>query len=338
MSVPLYLSHPACAGHDAGPHHPERPERLVAIEGELERRGWLGYERREAPLAAWEALAAVHSPGYVGTVRALGEGAGGALDDTGETVVGPGSLEAALRAAGGACAMARALLAGEASAAFCAVRPPGHHAGAESTSGFCLFNSVAVAAQHALDALGASRVAIIDWDVHHGDGTNAIFRASDDVLYASIHQSGIFPGTGRLIDVGARGGEGYSINLPVPAGSGEDAWLSLLEWIVVPAVAELGPDLILISAGFDAHREDPLAGCELEAGSFAEMARHVRAVGERVGAPVGAVLEGGYALGALAGSVAATMEALAADEAPGSVAPDFLTSRAASHIGHYWRL
>jgi acetoin utilization deacetylase AcuC-like enzyme len=158
------------------------------------------------------------------------------------------------------------------------------------------------------------------------------------VLYASIHQSGIFPGTGRLIDVGARGGEGYSINLPVPAGSGEDAWLSLLEWIVVPAVAELGPDLILISAGFDAHRDDPLAGCELEAGSFAEMARHLRALGERVGAPVGAVLEGGYALGALADSVAATMAALAGDEEPGSVAPDFLTSRAASHIGHYWRL
>jgi acetoin utilization deacetylase AcuC-like enzyme len=338
VSAPLYFSHPACLDHDPGAHHPERPERLVAVERELERRGWLGYERRPAPVAAWDALAAVHAPDYVATVRALGEGPGGPLDDTGETVVGPGSLEAALRAAGGACEMARALLAGEARAAVCAVRPPGHHAGPASTSGFCLLNNVAVAARYALDALGARRVAIVDWDVHHGDGTNAIFRASDDVLYASIHQSGIFPGTGRLIDVGARGGEGYSINLPVPAGAGEEAWLSLLEWIVVPAVAELGPDLILISAGFDAHRDDPLAGCELEAGSFAEMARHLRALGERVGAPVGAVLEGGYALGALADSVAATMAALAGDEEPGSVAPDFLTSRAASHIGHYWRL
>jgi acetoin utilization deacetylase AcuC-like enzyme len=333
----VYLSHPASLAHDTGPHHPERPARVVAVEEELERRGWLGYERRLAPAAEPEALTAVHSERYVERVRLVSE-RGGALDDAAETVAGPGSWEAALRAAGGACALAEALLGGEARVGFCAARPPGHHAATEVTSGFCLLNSVAVAARRALDGLGAERVAIIDWDVHHGNGTNDIFRADDDVLFASIHQEGIFPWTGPLLDVGARRGEGFSINLPVPAGAGEDAWLSLLEWIVVPAVAQFRPDLILISAGYDAHRDDPLAGCELDAGSFAEMARHVRALGEGVGAPVGAVLEGGYALGALADSVAATMRALAGDERPGSVAPEFLTSRAASHIGHYWTL
>jgi acetoin utilization deacetylase AcuC-like enzyme len=197
---------------------------------------------------------------------------------------------------------------------------------------------VAIAARHALDSLGADRVLIVDWDVHHGDGTSEIFRETDRVLYASIHQEGIFPGTGPLLDVGSGQGRGFTINLPVPAGAGDEAWLSLLEWIVVPAGERFRPDLVLVSAGFDAHRDDPIAGCELDAEGFAEMARHVRALGERTGAPVGAVLEGGYALEALAESVAATMEALAGDRPPESVAPDFPTSRAASHIGHFWPL
>jgi acetoin utilization deacetylase AcuC-like enzyme len=234
--------------------------------------------------------------------------------------------------------MADALLAGEARAAFCATRPPGHHARTAATSGFCLFNNVAVAARHALNALGAHRVFIFDWDVHHGDGTNDIFRTSDAVLFASIHQSGTFPGTGPLHDVGSGAGQGFSINLPVPARSDEDAWVSLLEHVALPAALEFGPDLVLISAGYHAHRDDVQGGCELEAGSFAEMARHLRALGEEVGAPVGVVLEGGYALHALAASVAATLEALAGDEPADMMAPHFLTARAASHIGHYWTL
>jgi acetoin utilization deacetylase AcuC-like enzyme len=256
----------------------------------------------------------------------------------GETVLSPGSYRAALHAAGGACAMVDALLAGEARSAFCGTRPPGHHARSDTTSGFGLFNNVAVAARHALDALGARRVFIFDWDVHHGDGTNDVFRRSDAVLFASIHQSGIFPGTGPLQDAGSHAGEGFSINLPVPAGSAGDAWISLLEHVVVAAALEFRPELVLISAGFDAHRDDIQGGCELEASDYAEMARHVRALGEAVGAPVGAVLEGGYALAPLAASVAATLEALASDQPPDLVAPDFLTSRAASHIGHYWIL
>jgi acetoin utilization deacetylase AcuC-like enzyme len=334
VGPPLYFSHAACLEHETG-EHPERPARIQAIETELERRDWLGYQRREAPAAPIEAISAVHEEGYVEAVRST-SASRGSLDD--ETVLSPGSYRAALHAAGGACAMVNALLAGEARAAFCGTRPPGHHARSATTSGFCLFNNVAVAARHALDALGARRVFIFDWDVHHGDGTNDIFRTSDAVLFASIHQSGAFPGTGPLHDVGSGAGEGFSINLPVPARSDEDAWVSLLEHVAVPAALEFAPDLVLISAGYDAHRDDVQGGCELEAGSFAEMARHLRALGAEVGAPVGVVLEGGYALDALAASVAATLAALAGDEPPEMVAPHFLTAQAASHIGHYWTL
>jgi acetoin utilization deacetylase AcuC-like enzyme len=335
VGAPLYFSHPASFDHETG-DHPERPARITAIEGELERRGWCGYERREAPPASREVLTAVHTPEYLDGVRALSDAGGGALDE--DTVVSPGSYGAALGAAGAAIAMTAALLDREARVAFCGTRPPGHHARRDTTSGFCLVNNVAVGARHALDQLGARRVFIVDWDVHHGDGTNDIFRASDAVLFASIHEARAFPGTGPLEDVGVRAGEGFSINLPVPPAADEDAWVSLLEHVVIPAATEFEPDLVLISAGYDAHRDDEQGGCELDAGSFAEMARHVRALAERVGAPVGAVLEGGYALDALGTSVAATLTALAGDEEPDSVSPDFLTSRAASHIGHYWTL
>ena len=335
--APLYFSHPASLGHLTGPH-PERPARITAIERELDRHAYLGYERRPAPEATIEALCAVHAEAYVERVRSMARLPGGFLDAASATVVGPGSWPAALHGAGGACALAEALLAGEADVGFSATRPPGHHAALDTTSGFCLFNNVAVAARHALDSLGARRVFILDWDVHHGNGTNDIFRSSDAVLFASIHQWGIYPGTGPLHDVGSREGEGFTINLPVPAGSGEDVWVSLLEHVAIPAATEFRPDLVLVSAGFDAHRADRMGGCLLETGSYAEMARHVRALGRDVGAPVGAVLEGGYALDALAGSVAATMEALAGDQEPESSAPHFLTGRAASQIGHYWEL
>src|SRR5262249_7873149 len=155
--------------------------------------------------------------------------------------------------------------------AFSALRPPGHHAEPTVAMGFCLFNNVAVAARHALDVLGVERVFILDWDVHHGNGTNDIFHASDDVLFASIHQSPLYPGTGPLRDVGEGAGEGFWLNLPVPPGSGEDVWLALVEHVVMPVAREFRPQLVLVSAGFDAHRADPLANCTLEASSFAAM-------------------------------------------------------------------
>ncbi|HXQ89014.1 MAG TPA: histone deacetylase, partial [Solirubrobacterales bacterium] len=296
------------------PGHPERPERLRAIEAALEERDWLGWGRRQAPAASEEELMLVHPAEHVEGIRRLCEGGGGAIDV--DTHAGAASWEAALRSAGGACAMARALLAGEARVGFSAGRPPGHHAEPSRAMGFCLFDNVAVAAALAIAELGLERVFVLDWDVHHGNGTAAIFRERADVLFASIHQGGIFPGTGHREDAGSGPGEGYTINLPVPGGSEEGEWMALLEDEVLPAAARFEPQLVLVSAGFDAHREDPLAECRLEAASFGRLAAAVRAAADGWGAPVGAVLEGGYALPALAESVVATMSALAAEDAP----------------------
>jgi acetoin utilization deacetylase AcuC-like enzyme len=310
----LYFSHPACLEHDPGqglPGHPERPERLRAITAALAERDWLGWERREAPAAREEELLLVHTREHVEGIRELCRSGGGAIDV--DTFAGEVSFEAALRSAGGACEMTRALLGGEARVGFSAGRPPGHHAEPARAMGFCLFDNVAVAAALAIAELGVERVFVLDWDVHHGNGTAEIFRHRADVLFASIHQGGIFPGTGAREDTGSGPGEGFTVNLPVPAGSEEDLWLSLLEREVLPAAARFEPELILISAGFDAHRDDPLAECRLEAASFGRMASLVREAAAEWKAPVGAVLEGGYALEALAESVVATMSALAGD-------------------------
>lgn len=312
----LYFSHPACLLHDPGeglPGHPERPERLVAIEAALEEVGWLGWERREAPAVSEEELTLVHPREHVEAIRSLCEGGGGSIDL--DTYAGETSWEAALRSAGAACAMTRALVAGEAKVGFSAGRPPGHHAEPTRAMGFCLFDNIAVAAALAIAELGIERVFILDWDVHHGNGTAEIFRERADVLFASIHQGGIFPGTGHRDDTGSGPGAGLTINRPVPGGSEEGEWMALLEDEVLPAAARFEPQLVLISAGFDAHREDPLAECRLEAASFGRMATAVRTAAEEWDAPVGAVLEGGYALPALAESVVATMAALGGESA-----------------------
>jgi acetoin utilization deacetylase AcuC-like enzyme len=307
----LYFSHPDCLEHDPGaqmPGHPESPARLWAIEAELVAVDWLGWERREAPAAMEAELELVHGPAHVTAIRDLCRDGGGVIDA--DTCVGEASFQAALHATGGTCAMVRALTAGEAEVGFSAARPPGHHAEPDRAMGFCLFDNVAIAAELAIKELGAERVFVLDWDVHHGNGTAEAFRRRSDVLYASIHQGGIFPGTGAATDRGSGPGEGYTINLPVPAGSGEDLWLSLLDEAVLPAATSFKPDLVLISAGFDAHRDDPLAGCLLESESFGRMADRVRKMANEAGAPVGAVLEGGYDLRSLAESVRETLAAL----------------------------
>jgi acetoin utilization deacetylase AcuC-like enzyme len=336
----VYFSHPACLEHDPREGlfgHPEAPDRLRAIEGAMAERDWLGWERREAPRGAEEELMLIHPREHVERIRELCRSGGGAIDV--DTYAGEASYEAALRAAGGACEMTRALVSGEATAGFCAVRPPGHHAEPSHAMGFCLFDNIAIAAALAIAELGVERVFILDWDVHHGNGTAEAFRRRADVLFASIHQGGIFPGTGALADAGSDAGEGYTINLPVPAGSEEGVWLSLLEHIVLPAAEEFRPQLVLVSAGFDAHRDDPLAECRLETSSFGQMACHVRDAAARWGAPVGAVLEGGYSLPALADSVVATLAALGGEGETVSAAPEpLLTSRAASQVSHYWSL
>jgi acetoin utilization deacetylase AcuC-like enzyme len=328
--VPVYFEHPASLEHDTGFGHPERPERIRAIEAELDRRDWLGFERREAPAATTEQLVAVHPPEYVDVVRETSARAGAFDMDTPSS---RGSWEAALRAAGGACALAEALMGGAERIGFSGLRPPGHHAEAARAMGFCLFANVSIAARHAL-ALGASRVLVLDWDVHHGNGTNSIFHESPEVLFASLHQYPFYPGTGALADVGSGAGEGFSINLPVPGASGEEEFCGLVEHVVLPAACEFAPDLVLVSAGFDAHRDDPVGGCALETGSYAELARQVLTLGR----PVGYVLEGGYDLGALAASVAASMESLADGGEPASFPRGELVEQAASVVGRYWEL
>ncbi len=336
----IYLSHPASLEHDPRAHvpgHPDTPDRLVSIERTLAAHDWLGWEQRVAPAADERQLELVHSAEHVELIKELSLAGGGAIDQ--DTFVGAPSYRAALHAAGGACEMARALMACEADFGFCGMRPPGHHAEPDRAMGFCLFNNVAIAAECAIRELGVKRVFILDWDVHHGNGSAETFRRRSDVLFASIHQSGIYPGTGALSDVGSGPGEGYTINLPVPAGSEEDLWLSLLEHIVLPAARAFEPELMLISAGFDAHRAEPLAGCRLESASYAQIARHVRDLARELDVPIGAVLEGGYEPVALADCVLQTLAALSAEEPPRSAAPEpLLISQAAAQLGRYWPL
>jgi acetoin utilization deacetylase AcuC-like enzyme len=204
--------------------------------------------------------------------------------------------------------------------------------------GFCFFDNVAVAAAHALREHGAERVLIFDWDVHHGNGTNEIFRSSREVLFISAHQSPLYPGTGPASDVGSGPGEGYTVNLPVPPGSGDAVFCSLVEHVVVPLVRAFEPRLILVSAGFDAHHADPLASCRVTEAGFAAMTGSLRRAGAEVGAPVGMVLEGGYDTGALAGSVCELLPVLAAPEPPeaGDLDVHDLAARYAHRLGRFW--
>jgi len=336
----LYFRHPSSLEHDPrllSPDHPDAPERIGAIESAMAQVGWLGCDVRDAPAATERELEFVHTASHVEAIRDLCSAGGGQIDP--DTFVGEASYQAALHAAGGACEMVRALARGEARAGFSAMRPSGHHAGPDYAMGFCLFNNIAIAAELAIREFGFERVLIVDWDVHHGNGTADIFGRRPDVLFASIHQLGLFPGTGEVSDAGSAEGRGYTINVPVPHASDEETWVSTLEYVTIPAAFEFSPQLVLISAGFDAHRDDPLGHCLLEAGSFAQMACHVRDMAAILDAPVGAVLEGGYHPPALAESVMATIAALAGVGTAESIAPDpFVTSRVAAHVGHYWTL
>jgi acetoin utilization deacetylase AcuC-like enzyme len=311
MSAALYLSHESSLGHDPSaiaPGHPDTPERLVALEAALAERDWFGFERRASPAASVEQLELVHSSELVAKVRRVSEAGGAMLDP--DTYVMEASWEAALHAAGGARELTRTLLAGEAPVGFSAHRPSGHHAERDRSMGFCLFNNVAVAAACAIAELGAARVLVIDWDVHHGNGTAEIFRERSDVLFASLHQSPLYPGTGPLSDAGSGRGEGYTINLPVPPGTGEALWMDLFERVALAAGRQFEPELILVSAGFDAHAEDPLASCRLRISSFALMACRVRELALELGVPLGVVMEGGYNVAVLAQSVCAMLPAL----------------------------
>jgi acetoin utilization deacetylase AcuC-like enzyme len=336
MAAPLLLHHRSSLEHDTGPH-PERPARIAAIERALGEHDWLGWDVRPSAAAELETVHAVHAPDYVRGIEELSMAGGGALDA--DTVVSEHSYRAALHAAGGAAGIVDALLGDGPRVGASLPRPPGHHALASRAMGFCLFNNVAVAARRALDRWGAERVLILDWDVHHGNGTNDIFHRDPDVLYVSIHESPLYPGTGPASDTGSGPGEGYTVNLPVPAGSGDAAWCSLVEHVVVSLGLEYRPGLVLLSAGFDAHVRDPLAGCRVTREGFAQMAGSMRGLADELDVPLGVVLEGGYDLEALAESTVATLEVVGAEdpEQP-AVTLHPLAAQAAGRLAERWPL
>jgi acetoin utilization deacetylase AcuC-like enzyme len=332
-SAPVYLGHRSSLEHDTG-SHPEQPARITAIEQELAARDWLGFERRQSRPVDREVLEAVHPGYYIDSIAAAAAAGGRNLDP--DTVVSEGSFDAALHAAGGAVEMVDLLLDGAAPYVFSCHRPPGHHALSARAMGFCLFNNVAVAAQHALDARGLDRVMIFDWDVHHGNGTADIFAPRADVLYVSIHEWPLYPGTGAANDHGAEPARGYNINIPVPAGTGDDAYVSLVQHLVVPLARAFAPQLLLISAGFDPHRDDPLAGCAVTEAGFAAMTASLRQPASELRIPLGVVLEGGYALAPLARSVAATLEALICSDVPERVEVVELAAGARRLQSQFW--
>jgi acetoin utilization deacetylase AcuC-like enzyme len=332
---PLWLRHASSLAHDI-PGHPERPERIRALEDEMARHGWFGASLVDAPEVAREQLLAVHPESYVARIEEVCANGGGYLDP--DTAAVPSTWEAAVRAAGGAVALVDALLGGSASTGVSALRPPGHHAEPERAMGFCFFGNAAVAAERARSAHGVTRVLILDWDVHHGNGTEAIFASDPGVLFASIHQSPLYPGTGPASFVGTGAGEGFTVNMPVPGGSGDATYVSLVEHVVAPLVRAWEPGLVLVSAGFDAHRDDPLATCQVTEAGFAAMTASVRRAAAAVGAPVGLVLEGGYDLGALARSMAALMPVLIGESVPDAPAVERhpLAADTVSRLAPWW--
>jgi acetoin utilization deacetylase AcuC-like enzyme len=301
----LLYGHDACREHDAGPWHPEQPHRLDAVVAGIMAAGVEVIER-EAPRASLDALHLVHRPSYVSGIEKLCASGGGPLDP--DTSASEGSWEAALRAAGSGPAAAAALAAGEGDAAFLVVRPPGHHATRDQSMGFCLFNNIGVTAAH-LAADGA-RVAIVDWDIHHGNATQDMFYERGDVLYVSTHEFPFYPGSGWIDEDGNGDGAGHNINIPLPAGTAGDVFDEAWERVVLPVLDLYRPDWILVSAGFDGHEADPLANCRLHESDYGRMAHRLA---ERAPGRLIFFLEGGYDPTALAASAEAVVRGVAGE-------------------------
>ena len=311
------------AEHQTPPGHPERPERaevMDAVAGRWRARGVEIVAPREATKAQ---LARVHDVEYL---RRISETAGRAMALDSDTYTSPESHEVALLAAGACIDAVERVIGASHVAAMALVRPPGHHAERDRAMGFCLFNNVAVAAAHAR-ALGAGRVAIVDYDVHHGNGTQHIFEADPHVLYVSTHQYPYYPGTGAAEEVGRDLGRGFTVNLPLEVGAVDEDYQTVFASVVIPVLRQFEPDLVIVSAGFDAHERDPLGGMRLTTAAFAAMASELRAVAEECcRGRIVASIEGGYDLHALAGSIDATLEALHAPPSPAAWPPGGIVS------------
>ncbi len=299
--------HPAYLEHDTGRYHPECPARLRAVLTALDRTGLRAELAAVEPLDAapvW--LAQVHDKDHIAQVTAAGKMAvTGTVALDADTSVSAGSVPAAIKAAGGVMAAVDQVMAKNLTNAFCLVRPPGHHAEPGRAMGFCLYNSVAIAARYLQRQHGIKRVLIVDWDVHHGNGTQAAFWDDPSVLYYSIHQYPFYPGSGSAAERGAGAGEGFTLNSPMNAGLGDSDYLKEMMRTLVPAAQKFSPEFVLISAGFDAHRDDPLGGMELTETGFAEMTDLVQELAKPAGGRLVSVLEGGYNLDALAASILA---------------------------------
>jgi acetoin utilization deacetylase AcuC-like enzyme len=297
--------------HDPGPGHPERPARLQAILSELERLHRPGTEITKPRPATRQHIERVHDPRYIDRLDSL-RGRSAQLDA--DTAVSPQSVDAAYLAAGAAIDAVTAIVKQPSTTAFAFVRPPGHHAERDRAMGFCLFNNIAIAAAHAIAELGCQRVLIVDWDVHHGNGTQHTFEDRNDVLFFRSHQWPLYPGTGALHEIGHGIGEGFTINAPLPAGFDDAAYIDLYRRLLTPIADQYKPDLVLVSAGFDAHRDDPLANMRMTETGFAALCSIVRDIADRhANGRLGLMLEGGYNLAALSSSVAGCLAALAAD-------------------------
>lgn len=303
--------HPAYLEHDMGTGHPESPNRLRAIMAQLEHSGTAGCLTKIEPRKAEdEWIMQVHTPGYVAALSQHAPTSGRVSLDP-DTSMSPGSLTAAYFAAGGALAGVDAIMNKQVDHVFCAVRPPGHHAEAGRAMGFCLFNNVAIAARYVQRKYDLKRVLIVDWDVHHGNGTQHSFEDDPSILFFSTHQYPHYPGTGRVTERGKGAGEGFTINVPMEAGEGDDEYRAVFQKTLVPAADDFKPEFVIISAGFDAHKDDPLANMGLTEAGYADLTRIVAGIAKRhAKGRILSSLEGGYNLTALSASVDRHIQAL----------------------------
>jgi acetoin utilization deacetylase AcuC-like enzyme len=308
----LIYSHPACLEHKPGPGHPESPARLTAVLDALHAPEFSELQWREAPMGTREQAMLIHERAFVDEVAEIAPRFGTMPLDGGDTVMSAGSWEAVMRCVGAACAGVGAVMAGQADNVFCATRPCGHHAEPDRAMGFCIFNQAAIAAAYAYDVFRLRRVAVIDFDVHHGNGTQAAFFARPELFYASSHQSPLYPGTGDRSETGVAKN---IVNVPLPPGCGSVDFRRHIEEEMLPALRRWEPEFIIISAGFDAHKLDPLAGLRLEDDDFYWITKELMAIADATAeGRIVSILEGGYSLEGLASGTAAHVRALMGSE------------------------